>query len=59
MDSRDFCYWMQGFVELTNGEHPTAEQWELIKSHLTLAFNKKTPTFESFFKDGKVPEVTC
>jgi hypothetical protein len=41
METRDFCYWLQGFAEL-NGEAPTPAQWELILEHLNLVFNKKT-----------------
>jgi hypothetical protein len=41
--SRDFCYWLQGFIELNeaankSGEAPNPRQWELVKAHLTLVF---------------------
>lgn len=42
MNSNDFCYWLQGFVELTGGERPTQEQWESIVEHLGLVFHKVT-----------------
>jgi hypothetical protein len=36
---RDFCFWLQGYFELINGEGSlTAEQVEMIKSHLSLVF---------------------
>lgn len=42
MQPTDFCYWLQGFVEL-NGEQPTPEQWKSIKEHLQTVFKKITP----------------
>jgi hypothetical protein len=41
MTSSDFAYWLQGFAEL-NGNPPTPPQWEMIKEHLGLVFNKVT-----------------
>lgn len=45
MSERDFCYWLQGFVEVY-GHTPTEEQWKIIKDHLALVFNKVTPKYE-------------
>lgn len=39
MKSRDFCYWLQGFFEITG--HATqlrAQQTEIIQRHLALVF---------------------
>lgn len=44
MTPQDFCYWLQGFSELSCADYPTAEQWKLIREHLALTFNKVTPT---------------
>lgn len=43
MNSEKFCTWLQGFVELTNGQMPTKEQWKSITEHLGLVFEKITP----------------
>jgi hypothetical protein len=43
MTPEQFCYWMQGFVEITSGEMPTPGQWKSIGEHLQQVFNKKTP----------------
>ena len=43
MTPEQFCYWMQGFVELSGGCPPTPEQWTSIGEHLQQVFNKKTP----------------
>lgn len=39
MTSRDFCFWMQGFLEVGNPKDGiSAEQTEVIKRHLGLVF---------------------
>jgi hypothetical protein len=39
MTSRDFCFWMQGFLELRGEDAPiTAEQARCIQKHLALVF---------------------
>jgi hypothetical protein len=45
MNTEQFAYWLQGFVEL-HGQQPTQEQWSAIKDHLKLVFEKKTPGYE-------------
>lgn len=43
MTPENFCYWLQGRVEL----HPamiTEEEWQCIKEHLSLVFDKQTKT---------------
>lgn len=44
MTAEQFAYWLQGFAEL-NAQPPTAEQWQSIRDHLALVFNKVTPTY--------------
>lgn len=43
MNSETFCYWLQGFVELTETDTISEKQWLVIKDHLKLVFDKKTP----------------
>jgi hypothetical protein len=38
MESTQFCYWLQGFFELSNPAEITAEQTQMIKNHLNLVF---------------------
>lgn len=38
-----FCDWLQGFVELTETDSISDKQWLVIKDHLKLVFDKKTP----------------
>jgi hypothetical protein len=42
MTPQNFCYWLQGYFELTNGSNLSEEQVNLIKEHLQLTFNKVT-----------------
>lgn len=43
MTPEQFAYWLQGYAEI-GGPTPTPEQWQIIKDHLALVFQKKTPT---------------
>jgi hypothetical protein len=43
MEATDFCYWLQGFFELSGDKKLTPKQVEIIKDHLQLVFNKVTP----------------
>ena len=44
MNSETFCFWLQGFVELSESNAvPNEKQWLMIKDHLKLVFDKKTP----------------
>lgn len=65
MTPQEFCYWLQGFAELT-ADAPTPEQWSAIKDHLQLTFVKVTPTYDwSKLPFGQTPGtqlpyvVTC
>ena len=45
MTPDQFTYWLQGFAEL-NEAPPTAEQWQSIREHLALVFEKRTPPID-------------
>lgn len=38
MQSRDFCYWLQGFFEVANPRELSEKQADQIKKHLALVF---------------------
>lgn len=38
MTSRDFCFWLQGFLEVAKPQELTPEQTALVKQHLALVF---------------------
>lgn len=51
MTSRDFCYWLQGFIELRDPHGDahsgfTADQTECLRKHLALVFKHEIdPSF--------------
>ena len=38
MNSIDFCFWLQGFFEISGSDSLTDAQVEIIKNHLDLTF---------------------
>jgi hypothetical protein len=38
MKATEFCFWLQGFFELSESEQLTSRQVEMIKNHLKLVF---------------------
>ncbi len=47
MTPEQFCYWLQGFAEITSASNvPTAEQWKIINDHLQTVFKKVTPEYK-------------
>lgn len=45
MTPEQFCYWLQGFAEIS-GSAPNPNEWERIKDHLATVFNKVTPKYD-------------
>lgn len=44
MTPENFCYWLQGLLEIGNPDQLTKQQIEIIQDRLDLVFNKETPT---------------
>lgn len=46
MTTKDFCYWLQGFIEVGDPKTITEGQLKVIKEHLSLVFRHevKSPT---------------
>ncbi len=42
MTHTEFCYWFQGFLELSKTTALDADQLDLVKKHLDLSFTKVT-----------------
>lgn len=67
MNSENFVYWLQGFLEISNTDSLNKEQVQIIKDHIALALTKVTPDYnlqaeESYVTlEGKVliPQITC
>lgn len=43
-DPKSFVFWLQGYLELSGATTLDAQQVQMIKEHLALVLNKKTPT---------------
>ena len=50
MTTTEFVYWLQGFMEIQNPKKLDKIQTQIIRDHLELVFDKKTP-------DRRVVEV--
>ncbi|MDH5219214.1 MAG: hypothetical protein OEX19_16030 [Gammaproteobacteria bacterium] len=62
MTPEQFCYWLQGTMEIMNPESLNAKQIQIIKDHLQLVFNKVTPDRGKIFRDPteyELPNITC
>lgn len=55
MKSTEFCYWLQGFFELSDSKELTPKQVECIKNHLNLVFVHEIDP--SYSKDEKVQNI--
>lgn len=45
MNERDFAYWLQGFLEISETTTLNEKQVQMIKDHLALVFKKETPSY--------------
>ena len=43
MTPENFAYWLQGYLELSGTKDFTPAQVQIVKDHLALVLNKKTP----------------
>lgn len=59
MTPEQFCYWLQGYFEMTEGNANLSQnQIEMIKSHLALVFHKVTPNLGVESIDGFDPVLS-
>lgn len=58
MTSRDFTYWLRGYLELSETESLTKEQLAMIKEHLNLVFKQEEDMDSSPSDDSKSKDVT-
>lgn len=59
MTPDQFCYWLQGYFEISGSTKLNKEQVDVIKEHLSLVFNKVTTKKIQLndFKDYINPKV--
>lgn len=46
MTPENFCYWLQGYFEISSSDMIGKTQKQIIKDHLDLVFKKETPKYE-------------
>ena len=46
MSPDSFCYWLNGFFEISGQKKLTQQQVQIIKDHLDLVFKKVTPKYD-------------
>lgn len=68
MKSRDFCYWLQGFFEISESIELNFNQVEIIKKHLSMVFSHEIdPSFGDQKEQDKLnnihsvntPQIRC
>lgn len=57
MKATEFCYWLQGMFELAEPTELNAEQTDLIKRHLAMAFLHDIDKRPSEAEQGKLNQV--
>lgn len=45
MNERDFVYWLQGYLEMSEAKTLSEEQVKIIKDHIKLVAVKATPRY--------------
>lgn len=53
MTSRDFAYWLQGFLEISNPQTISESELKVIKDHLQLVFVHE---IDPSINEGKTPD---
>lgn len=53
MNERDFIYWLQGFLEISNTNKLTENQVKMIKEHIALVLHKITPIQQKEIQNWK------
>lgn len=51
MDSRDFCFWLRGFFEISGNTTLNKDQAKVVKEHLDKVFLKSQPIVLNDIKD--------
>jgi hypothetical protein len=58
MTPENFCYWLNGFFELTGQDKELfPRQYDIIRDHLSLVFNKLTPIVAEPYDILKTPHT--
>jgi len=56
MTPENFCYWLQGFFEISGSNEMTSEQAMTVKRHLDLVFHKSPITHPTIIPSYYPPQ---
>ena len=61
MTPENFCYWLQGLLELSNPTTLDETQINIIKDHLEVVFKKETPAYslKNLFNQAQKNKGIC
>jgi hypothetical protein len=54
MTAENFVYWLQGYLELSEGNFLSPKQVKIVKDHIGLVLKKVTPEYEPMLKRGVI-----
>lgn len=57
MSPDSFCYWLNGFFEISDQKELTPQQVHIIKDHLNLVFKKVTPIYNDYIGFGSKIQI--
>lgn len=57
MNYEQFAIWLHGFLEISNAEEINKEQTQIIRDHLALLFEKKTPDRSNKKEDNSLEHL--
>ena len=55
MTAEQFCYWLQGMLEIQDPKSLNEKQLKIIKDHLQLVFHKVTP----YYYQDSITTIPC
>lgn len=66
MNAQEFCYWLNGYLEMSDDKFINENKTKMIKEHLSLVFNKVTSVDkindflkENPFYSNEKYKITC
>ena len=57
MDSQQFAYWLQGYLEMSGAKTLGEKEVKILKDHLALVFEKKTPQYWTHSNQQQGPNL--
>lgn len=46
MNAQEFAFWLQGYLEMSGAKTLGEKEVQILKDHLALVFEKKTPNYD-------------